>query len=253
MATNHLLGPDLLLSHANATTREDLSHLIRAGTHLSSTPLIEMQMGHGKPICLQPEFLNISSLGVDCHSVCNSYLPSQMLTVLQSSRAGRFAEMVAQKQWDATVGPTVEDVYNLGTILGARAIGMEKDVGSLKVGKKADIVIFDGRSPSMLSVSEHHPVTAIVMHSSVRDVRTVIIDGIVRKERSTLMPVSIPTGNSSSVSEDNETVAWDRIALELEKSRSALDLKVEEVDEEVARNGLIKWFLEAMSKVGINS
>ena len=250
MAENGLLGPDILFSHANHTTTEELNQLKNAGAHLSSTPITEMQMGHGNPICLLPDFFGISSIGVDCHSVCNSYIPSQLLTVLQSSRARRFDDLTAKNQWDASVGPTAEDVYNLGTIKGARAAGLVNEVGSLEVGKKADIVVFDGRTPSMISVSEYDPVTAIVFHSSIRDIRTVIIDGVIRKDAFLLAKTSIPKdldvkGGSES---EQELVGWDEIAVALDRSRKQIGLKLETIDQEVARDGLIREFLANFSK-----
>lgn len=41
------------------------------------------------------------------------------------------------------------EAYNLGTVRGARALNMEADVGSISVGKKADLVEFDTLSPAM--------------------------------------------------------------------------------------------------------
>ncbi|KFY81290.1 hypothetical protein V500_11551 [Pseudogymnoascus sp. VKM F-4518 (FW-2643)] len=246
MANDGLLGPDVLFSHANHTTSEELQQIKRAGAHLSSTPITEMQMGHGNPICLLPDFFEVSSLGIDCHSVCSSYLPSQMLTVLQSSRARRFDDLTAKNQWDASVGPTVEDVYNLGTIKGAFAAGLAEEVGSLEVGKKADIVIFDGRTPSMISVSEHDPISAIVFHSSVRDIQTVIIDGVVRKDGFSLTKTPIAKDldiKEGSVAEEG-SLAWEAIAVELDRSRKRMKEKSETVDQDVARDGLIRAFLE---------
>ena len=246
MAKNGLLGPDVLLSHANHTTSEELDQLKNAGVHLSSTPITEMQMGHGNPICLLPDSFGLSSLGVDSHSICSSYLPNQMLTVLQSSRARRFDELMARRQWDASVGPTAEDVYNLGTIHGARAAGLEKEVGSLEVGKKADIVIFDGQTPSMVSASEHDPVTAIVFHSSVRDIRAVIIDGVIRKDAFSLTRISIPKDlDTKRGSEgEEESLEWEKVAVELDRSRKHLKLKIDKVDQEVARQGLMRAIRE---------
>lgn len=246
MVNDGLLGPDVLLLHANHTTSEELQQIKRAGAHLSSTPITEMQMGHGNPICLLPDFFEVSSLGIDCHSVCSSYLPSQMLTVLQSSRARRFDDLTAKYQWDASVGPTVEDVYNLGTIKGAVAAGLAEEVGSLEVGKKADTVIFDGRTPSMISVSEHDPISAIVFHSSVRDIQTVIIDGVVRKDGFSLTKTPIAKDmdiKEGSVAEDG-SLDWEAIAVELDRSRKRMKEKSETVDQEVARDGLIRAFLE---------
>ncbi|KAF2193178.1 amidohydrolase family protein [Zopfia rhizophila CBS 207.26] len=252
MAKKGLLGPDILLSHANFTTKEELNHMKNTGAHISSTPHTELHMGHGHPICLEPEFFDISSLGVDCHSVCSSFLPAQMLLVLQASRARRHEELLARGQLDASVGPTVEDVFNLGTIKGARAVGLENEVGSLAVGKKADMVIFDGTTPSMRAVAERHPVSGIVLHSSIRDIKTVIIDGIIRKETSKLSPVLIQKGIDihTGAEQDEHWLDWESVGRELDRSWKALQTKMEEtVDEKLAKDGIMRSLSEIVRKI----
>ena len=68
---------------------------------------------------------------------------------------------------------------------------MESELGSIAVGKLADLVIFDARSPSMICAAEQDAVAAIVMHASVRDIETVIVDGKVRKLGGKLVPVDV--------------------------------------------------------------
>ncbi|KAL2867590.1 uncharacterized protein BJX67DRAFT_387828 [Aspergillus lucknowensis] len=253
LAENNLLGPDVLLSHANHTDSHERDCIRMAGAHISSTALTEMQMGHGDPIALQPDIFGSSSLGIDCHSMCSSYMPTQMLTLLQSSRAHRYADLMEKNEWDASVGPTVEDVFNLGTILGAKAVGLESEIGSLEVGKKADLVIFEGTTPAMLSVSKCHPVAGIVLHSSIRDIRTVIVDGIIRKHNSCLSTIPAPSGlrTGDEIAQHGENLTWDDVAAEVEKSREGIRHRVEiTVDEDKARDGLIRSFLDQIGNNG---
>lgn len=131
-----------------------------------------------------------------------------------------------------TVGHTVEQAFNLGTILGARAIGMGETLGKLEVGRFADIVIFDGMSPGMIGAAEHDPVAAVVLHSSIRDVDTVIVDGIIRKEGGKLM----------TVESGERKLEWGDIARELIQSRERIQEKVDEIDYDHVRSGMFKAF-----------
>ena len=55
---------------------------------------------------------------------------------------------------------TAEKVLEMATIDGARAVGLEKEIGSIEPGKKADIIVLDFNNASMTPI--HHPVSAIV-------------------------------------------------------------------------------------------
>ncbi|KAB8236284.1 uncharacterized protein BDW43DRAFT_252000 [Aspergillus alliaceus] len=237
-----LLGPDILLSH-NTNPQPGHTQLIRAkGAKISSTPVTELQMGHGNPICLDPDYQSISSLGIDCHSVCTAYIPTQMSTVLQWARARRHEEFEAHSKWAKDVGSSVSDVFNLGTIQGARCIGMESEIGSLATGKKADVVIYDGSSPGMLVAADRDPVAAIVLHSSIRDIETVIVDGVVRKEGGKLKDVFV-VPDIEGKEKKGERVRWGEVARRVRELGALMDEKKKAmVDEEAARVAVMKGF-----------
>jgi 5-methylthioadenosine/S-adenosylhomocysteine deaminase len=63
----------------------------------------------------------------------------------------------------------------MATIEGARALGLDNELGSLERGKQADIVVFDGDSPALANV--HDPYQTIVYRASPRDIRDVWVGG----------------------------------------------------------------------------
>ena len=74
--------------------------------------------------------------------------------------------------------PTAADartVLTLATRGGARAIGMENDIGSLEAGKKADLIVIDTRQPHLVPM--YHPVSHVVYAARGSDVTTVVVDG----------------------------------------------------------------------------
>jgi 5-methylthioadenosine/S-adenosylhomocysteine deaminase len=85
---------------------------------------------------------------------------------------------------DPTVMPAYS-VLEMATINGAKALGLEKDIGSLEVGKKADVIIVDLHKPHLMPV---HNVASHLVYSAVGgDVDTVIVDGkIVMRGREVL-------------------------------------------------------------------
>ncbi|KAJ6497735.1 hypothetical protein C8R45DRAFT_137839 [Mycena sanguinolenta] len=227
-----LLKDDILLSHASQALEEDAVQLIAKDAHVSATPDTELQMAHGTPVCFRPDLHKISSLGIDCHSNNSADILTQMRLALQSARGTSNQRFVDQWKLPRTVAATVEQAFNLGTIMGARAVGMGTEIGSIAVGKLADIVIFDTQSPAMTCVAEEDPVAAIVMHASVRDIDTVIVDGRIRKSGGKLSPAEAPEG----------MVEWPQIAAKLLQSRKRMQETIETADMAGARKIVIERF-----------
>lgn len=80
---------------------------------------------------------------------------------------------------DATSIPAIT-ALKMATINGARALCMEKDIGSIETGKKADLIIIDTQKPHFYPM--HNVVSAIAYSAQGSDVKTVIVDGKVVME-----------------------------------------------------------------------
>ena len=85
---------------------------------------------------------------------------------------------------DPAVLPAVE-LVRMATINGARALQLDHMIGSLEVGKRADIIVLDADSPSLMPNFDPH--TTIATCVTRADVRHVIVDGnIVVRDRKCL-------------------------------------------------------------------
>lgn len=81
------------------------------------------------------------------------------------------------------------DVLQMCTIDAAKAIGMEAELGSLEVGKKADIIMLDRRKPHLYPPMM--PLTTVAQFANAADVDTVIVNGKIRmKNRQTALDES---------------------------------------------------------------
>jgi 5-methylthioadenosine/S-adenosylhomocysteine deaminase len=83
-------------------------------------------------------------------------------------------------------------VLKMATSWGAAILGLEKEIGTIEVGKKADIIVIDLQSPHLVPL--YNPMSAIVYSASGADVKDVIVNGkILLKERTfrTLEPDEI--------------------------------------------------------------
>ena len=78
-----------------------------------------------------------------------------------------------------------ETALEMATINGAQALGLSNDIGSIEVGKKADLVLFDTKRPEWRTM--FNPINNLVYNADGRSVHTVIVDGRVVVENYNLV------------------------------------------------------------------
>jgi len=80
-------------------------------------------------------------------------------------------------RWDPTVA-NAQKVLDMATIEGARCIGREKELGSVEVGKRADLVLLDLRDPNLIPIHRKETVVSDLVYSANGyNVDTTIVDG----------------------------------------------------------------------------
>ncbi|RKK93416.1 hypothetical protein BFJ68_g15562 [Fusarium oxysporum] len=186
-----LLLDDMVFSHAGGATAEDIKLIQEASCLISATPNTEeaMQVGPTVPFRKElPGINQICSLGVDCHSATTSSLVSEMRLVLQMARGRDSEQHIRLGRHPSDLSRKTLEVFNMGKIQGARALRMSQDIGSISVGKKGDLVIFDVLTPGMYRAAHRDPVLAIVLHSNIRDVDTVFGMGRLGSETESSFP-----------------------------------------------------------------
>jgi len=75
----------------------------------------------------------------------------------------------------------------MATLGGAKALGREKELGSIEIGKKADLIFYDINE--IFSCPSYDPVTALVYSSTSASIKSVIVDGKVVMEEGKLVNV----------------------------------------------------------------
>ena len=77
------------------------------------------------------------------------------------------------------------DAFRLGTLGGAEALNLANEIGTIEVGKKADLLIFDALSPNLAGIRD--PFNGIVFHASDADIITVFVEGEIVKRNGRLV------------------------------------------------------------------
>ena len=168
--------------HCNWMTPEDIALFADLGVSVSHNPASSMKLAAGvAPVPLMLEKGIAVGLGTD-GSASNNDLDL-------------FQEMdLSAKVHKATLlDPTVmsaETVLKMATIEGARVLGMDRLIGSVEVGKQADIIILDMNQPHLTPL--YNPYSQIVYAARGGDVKTSIIDGKPVMENRRLLTMDLP-------------------------------------------------------------
>ncbi|KAL1845429.1 hypothetical protein Plec18170_009785, partial [Paecilomyces lecythidis] len=238
MSESELLKPDVILSHVTGAPDEDYKVIRENGAFVSSTPDTELQMGLGYPVAFRDDIKSNASFGIDCHSNNSADILTQLRLGMQHARAIEDDKRVRSGSYPA-VNIKVQQAFNLGTIQGAKAVGMEDKIGSLAEGKLADIVIFDTRSPAMVCAAEEDPLAALVLHASVRDIDMVIVDGKIRKENKTLAPIEVREAPKFG---SDKQIKWEDVVDEVLASRITIKKRSGSQSADAAREELYRRF-----------
>lgn len=183
-----LLGPDLLFIHGAALTDHELDLIRESGGGLSATPETELQMGMGFPVAHRAQERGVrTGLGVDIVSNYSGDMFMPMRLGLQSTRALRNEVLGREKKAPRSVTVPARAALRMATLGGAEAIHDEVRIGSLQVGKRADIILVSTRGIHMTPT--HDAVGGLVLNARPDDVDTVMVDGRVMKQGGALLHV----------------------------------------------------------------
>jgi 5-methylthioadenosine/S-adenosylhomocysteine deaminase len=164
-----VLGPNLLLAHASGIDDSDVAAIARNGSPVVICPSTAFKEGTGLADRKVTELLKA---GVNVAIGSDSANSSNSLDAVRAINA--MAVGVKVGLGDATALPA-EQAVEMATLMGARAFGMGDEIGSIEVGKKADLVLFDTRRAEWRSLTD--PINNLVYSADGRSVHTVIADG----------------------------------------------------------------------------
>lgn len=179
-----------VLSHCNELGADDFALIADSGAHFVSTPDTEMGFGIPAP---PPYAAALASgvtpcLGTDCVTCMSTDMFSCMRLAMVVARSQVNRRAPYEPISEQTI--TTRDVLGWATMAGARALGLDDEIGSLSPGKAADIVLVDATATNMFPALD--PVASLVLHAHAGNVDTVLIDGVVRKRHGRLLDVDLP-------------------------------------------------------------
>ena len=164
------VGSNVTLAHCVGLSDKEIASLASTGTAVITCPtnVVKNGGGYGKNFPLSGLLEANVRVGLGTDAGNNSNL-------LETNRSMYLAAVLIKDATGDTTQIPPEKALELATIDGAKALGLDSEIGSLEVGKKADIVMYDTLRPEWQSL--FNPVNSLVYSADGRSVKTVIVDG----------------------------------------------------------------------------
>jgi cytosine/adenosine deaminase-related metal-dependent hydrolase len=191
MYEHGFMAPETIYVHA-ATLSADSYHRIAAtGGSVSVSTESEQSAGQGYPPTWALRSHDIPvSLSMDTSVWWSGDLFTAMRTTLGADRSREHLEAHARGETVTHAALRAEHVVDMATRGGARALGREADLGSVEVGKKADLVLIRNEH-SPVSFPILHPHGHVAFQAQRGDVEAVLVDGRVVKRDHRLVGVDL--------------------------------------------------------------
>jgi 5-methylthioadenosine/S-adenosylhomocysteine deaminase len=191
LAKEGLLGPDHNVSHGNNFEDDELKMILDHGCTISATPLTEM-LNNDRVALLGRVTRHgaMPSLGSDVDPYFNASMLAVTRHAFQHQREIDNRTLAAAGAWPSKTphATTTRKALEWATIGGARALRLDKRIGSLAVGKQADIIMVrhDGLT-AFPALPGGDPAHVVVNYAEQADVDTVLIAGKAVKRHGRLL------------------------------------------------------------------
>ena len=170
MAKLGVLDAHPLLIHCVRVGKFDIAAIAASGSTVAHCPVSNAKLGHG--IAPVTELLDAGiSVGIGSDSMASN----NRMHLLEESRAAVLAQRARTLRPNSL---SAAQALELATLGGARALGLSDRVGSLEVGKEADLAAFD--LSSLAGAADADPEAALVFALGAEPARFVAVAGIVR-------------------------------------------------------------------------
>ncbi len=158
------LAGDVVAAHCYDVEEADVELLARSGASVAHCPLMNAVRGYIGPA--EDLLRRGVTVGLGIDNMFADFFEVVRLCVLAARIRARDARTMLSM-----------DAIELATMGGARALGMDKEIGSVEVGKRADLVVVDYRSFGLTPTLD--AVQNLVYHAHAGDVEMVLVDGAV--------------------------------------------------------------------------
>jgi 5-methylthioadenosine/S-adenosylhomocysteine deaminase len=176
-----VLDEKVIAAHCVALTDRDMSVMKNRKVKVSHNPVSNLKLASG--ISPVPKMLKKGitvSLGTDspCSNNTADMFEVMKITAILHKGVNRNPTLTSAEQ-----------VFEMATIKGAEALSWSNEIGSIEIGKKADLAIIDIKKPHLCPV--YNEISHLVYAAKASDVETVVINGKIVMENRKLTTVNV--------------------------------------------------------------
>ena len=176
---NNAFDVKTILAHGVWTDEYDLGELIKHDTSVINNPISNCKLGSG---IADIKFLLEG--GINCGLGTDGQGSTNTMDMFEEIKNCAYSQKVLYKKATAI---TAKKVLEMATIKGAKALGLQDEIGTIEEGKKADLIIVDINRPGLVPVHNLYSTMAYSVNGS--DVETVIIDGKIIMENRKILTI----------------------------------------------------------------
>ena len=177
---NGLFAVPAIAAHCVQITESDMDILKKRNVSVVTNPASNMKLGNGfAPVpAMIEKGINVC-LGTDgaaSNNSLNMFHELNLLTLIHKG-VNKTPQCISAKEG-----------FKIATINGARALGLEKETGTIEEGKKADIAVLNLNNPSLMPTN--NLIAGLSYSANGSEVDTVIIDGKVTMENRKILTMN---------------------------------------------------------------
>lgn len=187
------LGPDVLAAHCIHLNNREMALMAKHKVKIAHNPVANMKIAEGIA-----KVKDLMSLGITVGIGTDGPASNNSLDLFESMKIAALLQKLHYR--DPTVLPA-ETVLRMATLDAAKALRLENSVGSLEVGKEADLILVDFKKPHLTPM--HDPYANLVYSTRGSDVDTVIVQGKIIMENR-----KVKTLNENEIMRNAEKAAF---------------------------------------------
>jgi 5-methylthioadenosine/S-adenosylhomocysteine deaminase len=170
-----MLTPRFTMNHAIWLTKHDIELLGDRKCSITHNPLSNMKLGSG--VCpvraLQEAGVNVA-LGTDGTAT------SDTADMIEAFRAASLLHKIGSHDFEQWI--SADEAFRMATLGGARSTGLQEEIGSLEIGKRADVILLDRDAWGFIPLND--PIRQLAFSVTSECVTASIIDGrVVMRDR----------------------------------------------------------------------